>query len=135
MKPLSVSDQFAEAAQLRNSDLKSAVETYRRAYDAFAANPFKNELKAADIAGYVQTVRSEERLDEITKRLWTLRNRIASEAKTPNSTNAGKAQSLLATFDGAVVDAVGSVATNKATGDELAALLSISARTSQLNSA
>ncbi|HJS22961.1 MAG TPA: tetratricopeptide repeat protein [Pyrinomonadaceae bacterium] len=122
VKPLSVSDQFAQAAQLRSSDLKNAVATYRGAYDAFAANPFNNELRAADITGYVQTVRSEERLDEITKRLWTLRNRIASEAKTPNSTNAGKAQSLLATFDGAVVDAVGGVATNKATGDELTAL-------------
>src|SRR6185369_14225087 len=122
VKPLSVSDQFAEAAQLRNSDLKTAVETYRRAYEAFAANPFKNELKAADITGYVQTVRSEEPLDQITKRLWALRNRLVAEAKTPNSTNAGKAQSLLATFDGAVVEAVGSVATDKATGDELVPL-------------
>ncbi|HEX6045892.1 MAG TPA: tetratricopeptide repeat protein [Pyrinomonadaceae bacterium] len=122
VKPLSVSDQFAEAAQLRGSDLKQATETYRNAYNTFAANPFNNELRAADIVGYVQTVRSEERLDEITKRLWTLRNRIAAEAKTAKSTNAGKAQSMLATFDGAVVDAVGGVATEKATGDELAGL-------------
>jgi hypothetical protein len=122
VKPLSVSDQFAEAARLRGTDLKNAVATYRQAYDAFAARPFTNELRAADIAGYVQTVRSEERLDEITKRLWTLRNRIATEAETPNSTNAGKARSLLTTFDGAVVDAVGTVAATKATGDELTAL-------------
>lgn len=122
VKPLSVSDQFAEAARLRSTDLKNAVETYRQAYEAFAARPFNNELRAADIAGYVQTVRSEERLDEITKRLWTLRNRLVSEAGTPDSTNAGKARSLLATFDGAVVEAVGSVAADKATGDELAGL-------------
>ena len=122
VKPLSVTDQFAEAAQLRSSDLKTAIEAYRKAFEAFAESPFNNELKAADIAGYVQTVRSDERLDEITKRLWTLRNRIASEAKTPNSTNAGKAQSLLATFDGAVVEAVGSLANDKATGDELVGL-------------
>ena len=37
-------------------------------------SPFKNELKAADIAGYVQTVRSEAQLDDFTKRLWDLRN-------------------------------------------------------------
>ncbi|HEY0367224.1 MAG TPA: tetratricopeptide repeat protein [Pyrinomonadaceae bacterium] len=122
VQPLSVSDQFAAAAQLRGSDLENAVDTYRRAYEAFVASPFDNELKAADIAGYVETVRSDERLDEITKRLWELRNRIASEAEAPNSKNAGKAQALLATFDGAVVEAVGSVAESKATGDELAAL-------------
>jgi tetratricopeptide (TPR) repeat protein len=122
VKPLSVRDQFAEAAQLRSSDLKNAVYTYRHAYDSFAANPFNSELRAADITGYVQTVRSEERLDEITKRLWALRNRIVTEAKTPKSTNAGKAQTLLTTFDGAVVEAVGSVATDKATGDELVPL-------------
>ena len=122
VKPLSVGDQFAAAAQLRNSDLKNAVETYRRAFDAFVASPFNNELRASDIAGYVQTVRSEEPLDQITRRLWELRTRIASEAETPDSKNAGKARSLLETFDGAIVEAVGGVATDKATGDELTAL-------------
>ena len=122
VKPLSVGDQFAAAAQLRSSDLRNAVETYRRAYDAFVASPFNNDLRAADIAGYVQTVRSEESLDQITKRLWELRTRIAAEAETPDSKNAGKARSLLETFDGAIVEAVGGVATDKATGDELTAL-------------
>jgi len=122
VKPLSVSDQFAAASQLRNSDLKNSVEQYRKAYDGFVASPFNNELKPADIAGYVQTVRSEERLDEITKRLWELRQRIVSEAQTPDSKNAGKARSLLTTFDGAVAEAVGSVAADKATGEELTAL-------------
>ena len=121
-KPVSASDQFAAAAQMRSTDLKNAVATYRYAYDTFAKNPFKNELKAADIAGYVQTVRSEEQLDEIMKRLWELRNRLTSEADAKDSTNAGKAQALLVTFDGAVVEAVGGVAESKATGDELAAL-------------
>src|SRR5689334_11712676 len=122
VKPLSVSDQFAAAAQLRSTDLKNAVATYRNAYDAFARSPFVNELRSADIAGYVQTVRSEERLDEITKRLWELRTRLTSEAETKDSPNAGKALSLLATFDGAVVEAVGGVAENKATEDERAGL-------------
>ncbi|HEX3250693.1 MAG TPA: tetratricopeptide repeat protein [Pyrinomonadaceae bacterium] len=122
VQPLSVSDQFAAAAQLRSSDLKNSVAIYRHAYEAFASHPFNNELKAADIAGYVQAVRSEERLDEIAKRLWELRRRIASEAESKDSTNAGKARSLLGTLDGAVVEAVGGVAEDKATGDELAAL-------------
>ncbi len=122
VKPFSVTEQFAEASRLRTTDLKNAVQTYRNAYEAFAARPFNNELQSADIAGYVQTVRSEERLDDITKRLWSLRKRIATEADTPNSANAGKARTLLTTFDGAVVDAVGSVAADKATGDELAGL-------------
>src|SRR6185503_12652802 len=122
VKPLSVGDQFAEAARLRGTDLKNAVEPYRRAYEAFAASPYNNELKAVDIAGYVQAVRSEERLDEIAKRLCALRNRIAAEAETSNSPNAGKAKSLLATLDGAIAEAVGRVAKDNATGDELAAL-------------
>jgi tetratricopeptide (TPR) repeat protein len=122
VKPLSASDQFAAAAQMRSTDLKNAIATYRQAYEAFARSPFINELKASDIAGYVQTVRSEERLDEIMKRLWGLRSRLVVEAGTKDSPNAGKALSLLATLDGAVVEAVGGLAENKATEEELDAL-------------
>src|SRR6185369_4607163 len=57
IKKLSVSDQFAEAARLRGSNLKTAVENYRSAFNAFAGDPFKNELKASDIVGYVQAVK------------------------------------------------------------------------------
>src|SRR6185369_15709579 len=109
-------------AQMRSTDLKNAIVMYRQAYEAFAASPFKNELKSADLAGYVQAVRSEEQLDQIMKRLWELRNRLVVETETKDSPNAGKALSLLATFDGAVVEAVGSVAESKATADELAGL-------------
>ncbi len=122
VKPQSASDQFAAAAQMRSTDLKTAVATYRKAYETFASSPFKNELRSSDIAGYVQTVRSEEQLDEITKRLWELRRGLATEVETKDSPNAGKALSLLSTLDGAVVEAVGGVAESKATGDELAAL-------------
>jgi Flp pilus assembly protein TadD len=122
IKKLSVSDQFAEAARLRGTNLKSAISNYRNAFDAFAANPFKNELKSSDIAGYVQTVRSEEGLDQITARLWDLRDRLIAESHADKSANAGKAKELLATLDGAIVDAVGGVAAERATGDELAAL-------------
>ncbi|HZM97805.1 MAG TPA: tetratricopeptide repeat protein, partial [Pyrinomonadaceae bacterium] len=121
-KKLSVSDQFAEAARLRGTNLKTAITNYRNAFDAFAANPFTNELKSSDIVGYVQTVRTEDGLDQIMLRLWDLRGRLTSEAGRPNATQAGKAKELLATLDGAITEAVGGVAAERATGDELAAL-------------
>jgi Flp pilus assembly protein TadD len=122
VKKLSVSDQFAEAARLRGTNLKIAVENYRSAFNAFAADPFKNELKASDIVGYVQTVRAEEGLDQIMSRLWDLRGRLTAEAGGSNATHAGKAKELLATLDGAIAEGVGGVAAEKATSDELTAL-------------
>jgi len=122
IKKLSVSDQFAEAARLRGTNLKNAIANYRSAFNAFAADPFKNELKASDIAGYVQAVRTEEGLDQIMMRLWELRGRLAAEAGGPNATHAGKAKELLATLDGAIAEAVGGVAAERATSDELTAL-------------
>jgi len=121
-KKLSVSDQFAEAARQRGTNLKIAIENYRSAFNAFAADPFKNELKASDIVGYVQTVRAEDHLDQIMLRLWELRGRLTAEAKGENATHAGKAKELRATLDGAIVEAVGGVAAERATSDELAAL-------------
>ncbi len=121
-KKLSVSDQFAEAARLRGTNLKIAVQNYRNAFNAFAADPFKNELKASDIVGYVQAVRSEEGLDQIMLRLWELRGRLTAEAGGQNATHAGKAKELLATLDGAIAEGVGGVAAERATSDELTAL-------------
>src|SRR6185369_4120121 len=95
---------------------------YRNAFNAFAADPFKNELKASDIVGYVQTVRSEEGLDQIMLRLWELRGRLTAEAQGQNATHAGKAKELLATLDGAIAEGVGGVAAERATSDELTAL-------------
>lgn len=121
-KKLSVSDQFAEAARQRGTNLKIAVQNYRNAFNAFAADPFKNELKASDIVGYVQTVRSEEGLDQIMLRLWELRGRLTAEAGGQNATHAGKAKELLVTLDGAIAEGVGGVAAERATSDELTAL-------------
>src|SRR6185369_1009942 len=95
---------------------------YRNAFNAFAADPFKNELKASDIVGYVQAVRSEEGLDQIMLRLWELRGRLAAEAGGANATHAGKAKELLAILDGAITEGVGGVAADRATSDELTAL-------------
>jgi len=122
VKKLSVSDQFAEAARLRSTNLMYSLANYRNAFDAFARDPFKNELKSSDIVGYVQTVRTQEGLDQIMQRLWDLRGRLISEAGKPNSPNAGKARELLATLDGAITEGIGGVAAERATSDELTAL-------------
>jgi predicted Zn-dependent protease len=123
-KKRSVSEQFAEAARLRGSERKRAIATYREAFNAFLADPFKHDLKPAEIAGYVQTVRDEEPLDQIMRRLWEFRGRLAAEAVRANSAQAGKAKELLAVLDGTVPEAVGGVAAERATGDELSALFS-----------
>jgi predicted Zn-dependent protease len=122
IKKLSITDQFAEAARLRGTNLQSAIGNYRNAFSAFAAKPFQYELKSADIVGYVQTVRTEDGLDQIMQRLWDVRSRLISETQTANAPNAGKAKELLATLDGAITEAVGGVASERATGDERAAL-------------
>jgi tetratricopeptide (TPR) repeat protein len=122
IKQRSVSDQFAEAALLRRTNLKNAIGNYRHAFDTFAADPFKNELKASDIVGYVQTVRTEDGLDQIMGRLWELRGRLAAEAGGPNAAHVGKAKELLATLDSAIAEGVGGVAADRATSDELTAL-------------
>jgi len=121
---LSVSDQFAEAARLRSSERKRAIATYREAFNSFLAEPFKHDLKPAEIAGYVQTVRDEEQLDQIMRRLWEFRMRMANEASRANNPQAGKAKELLTVLDGALPEAVGGVAAEKATGDELVTLFS-----------
>ena len=121
-KKLSLSDQFAEAARLRGSERKRAIAIYREAFNTFSAEPFKHDLKAAEIAGYVQTVRDEEPLDQIMQRLWELRTRLAVESVRADSAQAGKARALLGVLDGALPEAVGGVAAERATGDELSAL-------------
>jgi len=119
---LSVSNQFAEAARLRGSERKRAVATYREAFDAFSAEPFKHDLQGSEITGYVQAVRDEESLDQILRRLWELRARMVLEAERVDNLSAGKAGAILATLDGAVPEAVGGLAAEKATGDELSGL-------------
>jgi tetratricopeptide (TPR) repeat protein len=121
-KKLSVGDQFAEAARLRGSEKKRAAATYRDAFNAFLADPFKHDLKASEIAGYVQTVRDEEPLGEILQRLWQLRARMAAEAIRADNPQAGKARALLQVIDGAVPEAVGGLAAERATGGEMSAL-------------
>lgn len=121
-KKETVSDRFADAARLRADEKSKAIIAYRLAFDTLLADPFAHNLKAAEITGYVQAVRDEERLDQINARLWQLRDKLIQEAVRKDSTRAGQARDALKVLDGALPEAVGALASQKATGDELSAL-------------
>jgi tetratricopeptide (TPR) repeat protein len=114
-------DLFAAAARL-SSERAQAVEEFRKAFDAMSADPYKHDLRASEITGYVATLRDAEGLDKIFERLWGWREKLIAEANLKESTNAGKARALLGVLDGALPEAVGSLAVEQATSDELAPL-------------
>ncbi|MGE0128597.1 MAG: tetratricopeptide repeat protein [Blastocatellales bacterium] len=121
-KTKTLGEQFAEASMLRGRERAKAIETYRKAFDAFASDFYKHELRSHELAGYVETLRDEEPLDQILRRLWDTRARIKRDAAGKDNLLAGKARSLVETFDRALPEAVGRVASEFATGDELAAI-------------
>ncbi len=121
---LSVSDQFAAAAALQNTEREKAIEMSRAAFETIAQNPLTNEIKAADITTYVNIVRGAEPLDSVADKLWTLRDKLILESEQPDSTNAGKMLAAQQTLDGAMTEAIGSVARNYATGRARDALFS-----------
>ncbi|HEY0378041.1 MAG TPA: tetratricopeptide repeat protein [Pyrinomonadaceae bacterium] len=114
--------KFKEAERLRGVERSRAVAAYRQAFDTLLADPFAHELKGAEITGYVQTVRDEEKLDAVAARLWQLRDKLAAEAARQDSKVAGAARASLTVLDGALPEAVGGVAAERGTGDELSAL-------------
>lgn len=113
-------EQFVAAQALARSEREKAIATYRQAFDAFTRDFYKHELRAHELTGYVATVRDAEPLDEILRRLWEVRARIKQDAASKDNLLAGKARSLLETFDRTLPEAVGRVAAEYATGDELA---------------
>ncbi len=115
-------EQFAEATALPRTERAKAIETYRAAWNAFSKDFYKHQLNAYELSGYVSTLRDEESLDQIARRLWEVRERIKRDAVSGDNLLAGKARSLLETFDRAVPESVGKIASELATGDELAAL-------------
>ncbi len=121
-KPKIAVDQFAEAAKLENTEREKARELYKKAFDKLLENPLENDLKAADVSGYVRTIRDEEPLDRIDSRLWMLRGKLTAIADEDDSTDAGAARRRLSTLDGALVEAVGTIAETVATDEELANL-------------
>ncbi|MFL6332864.1 MAG: tetratricopeptide repeat protein [Pyrinomonadaceae bacterium] len=115
-------DLFTAAAAKLSGDRAQAVEEYRKAFEAMSSDPYKHDLRASEITGYVAAVRDAEGLDKIFERLWGLRGKFIAEANLKESTNAGKARALLGVLDGALPEAVGSLAAEQATGGELAPL-------------
>src|SRR5262245_31667304 len=121
-KTQTLSEQFAEATALRGREKAKAIELYRKAFDAFASDFYKHELRSHELAGYVETVRDEEPLDLILRRLWDARARIKRDAASKDNLLAGKARALLEMFDRTLPEAVGRVAAEYAAGDELASI-------------
>lgn len=121
-KPKLLGEQFAEATALPRSERAKAIEVYRKAFDTFSRDFYKHQLSAYELNGYVSTLRDEEPLDQIARRLWDVRERIRRDAVSPDNLLAGKARALLETFDRALPESVGKVAYEFGIGDELAAL-------------
>src|SRR6266511_56167 len=121
-KTKTLAEQFAEASALRGKERAKAIETYRKAFDAWASDVYKRDLYAHELIGYVEALRDEEPLDQILRRLWDVRARIRRDAAGKDNLLSGKARALVETFDRALPDAVGRVAAEYATGDELAAI-------------
>lgn len=117
-----LAEQLRAAANLREIERAKAIELYQNAFDKIYENPAEAELKSSDVSAYVETVRYKENLDEIFKRLWRLREKLAAESNRKNSTEAGKARDLLSVLDGAMPGAVCMVLKLNATGNEFTAV-------------
>ena len=121
-KPQTLPEQFAEAQKLPLAETEKSIEMYRAAFENLAANPFQNDLKSTEIAGFVQTVHRQDALESITAKLWILREKLDAEIKNPDSVQSGRARSNLKTLDGAFADAVSLEIKTKAIGNEILAL-------------
>ena len=120
-------DRFAQARKLQNTEKETARGLYREAFEKLLENPLDNsggEFKASNITAYVQSMRDEEPLNQISERLWLLREKLiaAAAGAKDNSIETGEARKRLSTLDGALVEAVGDGAKSVATDEELAAL-------------
>jgi cellulose synthase operon protein C len=115
-------DRFAEAQKLRDTEREKARQLYREAFEKLVENPLVGELKAADIAGYVQSAREEESLAVINERLWTLREKLTAATDEKGSTAAGEARRRISILEGAMTESIGSIAKTVATDEELVAL-------------
>jgi tetratricopeptide (TPR) repeat protein len=121
-KKKTLDEQFADALALLAKERAKAVETYRKAFDAWASDFYKRDLSSYELNGYVETLRDEEPLDQILRRLWDVRARIKRDAAKEGNLLAGKARGLVETFDRTLPESLGRVAAEYATGDELAAI-------------
>ncbi len=114
-----LADKFRNAEILKATEKEKAVATYKEAINTILANPLKHDLKASEITGFVQTVSDKDGLQNTAQTLWTLREKLIVECAGSESM---KARAQLQILDGAMIEAIGSVAVGRATGDELTAL-------------
>ncbi|CAN5839876.1 hypothetical protein BH20ACI4_BH20ACI4_21410 [soil metagenome] len=112
-------DRFAEAREAARNEKEKAREIYRQAFAELLENPLKNDLNAADITAYTNSVRETDTLDSINENLWTLREKLIGFADKENSSDAGEARKRLSTLENAMLDALGMTAKNFATDQEL----------------
>lgn len=120
--PKNATDKFAEAQKLQSSEKEKARELYREAFAKLLENPLVGELKTSDITGYANSLREEEALAQINLRLWQLREKLIEKAEETDSTETGEARKRRATVEGAMTEAIGSIAKTVATDEELADL-------------
>ncbi len=121
-KPQTLTEQFAEAQNLRNSETAKAIELYRQAFETLTQNPFQTEIKSADMTGFIQTVHGQDSLDSIWDKLWNLREKLIAEIETIDSVNSGKARENLKTIDFAMTETVGKELKIRSTGNEILAI-------------
>ncbi|MDQ2919849.1 MAG: tetratricopeptide repeat protein, partial [Verrucomicrobiota bacterium] len=117
-----VSDQFQAAQNRQAVEQSQAVVTYREAFEKLLEKPLSHDLTAADVSGYVESVRTEENLDVIAEKLWTLRDEFVAAADGNNVINAAKARNQRQTLDGAMPEAIGKIAKTTAASDVNSAL-------------
>lgn len=117
-----VENAFSEARRLLNFENTKAREIYRQAFAKLSENPLRESLNAADISGYVYSVREEEPLNLIYERLWNLREKLAAIAVAENSIDAGEARKRLAILDGAMTESIGNIAKTSGTDEEISAI-------------
>jgi len=114
-----LADKFRNAEILKANEKEKAVATYKEAINTILADPLKHDLRSSEITGFVQTVSDKDGLHNTAQTLWTLREKLIEEC---NGSESKKARAQLQILDGAMIEAIGSVATGRATGDELTAL-------------
>lgn len=118
-KPQTLTEQFAEAQNLRRTENQKAVENYRAAFENLTQNPFQTVIKQSDITAFVQTVYAEDSLDRIASQLWILREKLTTEINNPESVNSGRARDNLRALDAAFVESVAQIVKTQANGNEI----------------
>lgn len=110
---------FEEAQRLKFEEKEKAKEIYREAFSNLFENPLFGEMKTADIAGFVQTMRDEESLDKLDEKLWNLREKLTEIAQENALTDAGEAKKRLVILESAMIEAIGATAKTFGTDEEL----------------